>query len=222
MRMQDWLIKASLQFKDVGIVTGRLDALILLEDEVGKERSWILAHPEQILSTTAIRNLDIRATQRTNHVPLAYIRGKTEFYGRTFSVNPHTLVPRPETETMIELLKSLTLPPNPKILDVGTGSGCIAITAAMEYPTAQLAGCDIDQDCLEVARKNARQIGTNVSFFASDLLEQAQDEYDTILANLPYVPDDFHINAAAGHEPRQAILVGVTALWPIEDFSRRS
>jgi release factor glutamine methyltransferase len=216
MTIQQWLRTASGQLLDAGISTARLDCLVLLEDAFARDRAWLFSHPDEELQGSILENLNTKIVQRATHIPLAYLRGHAEFYGRDFVVNEHTLVPRPETETMIELLRGLahdgSLPTNAPILDVGTGSGCIAITAALELPDMLLSGCDIDEQCLKTAAQNAQKTGASVALFASDLLEHATENYTVLLANLPYVPDEFHINTAATHEPKHAIFGGSDGL----------
>lgn len=256
---------------EAGIPTARLDVLVLLEDCLGKDRAWILAHPEIELSAEQISVLNEQISRRALHVPLAYIRGKTEFYGREFLVNDYVLEPRPESETMIVLLKTLMLEDGPlaedgrvTIVDVGTGSGALAITAKLELPDARVLAVDIDPNCLAITCKNAKRLGADIEIVKSDLLKKlalksrhspastitpvpcplssgsgpgdpvknklslncrAEPDNDVgetlqdgtpqaliILANLPYVPDSFHINQAATHEPRLAIFGGADGL----------
>jgi len=211
MLISNWLKHAETQLKDTGISTARLDSLVLLSDTLEHDKSWLLSHPDYELQGSILENLNIKVVQRAQHAPLAYIRGHAEFYGREFYVNKHALVPRPETETIIELLKSLQLPAGTRILDLGTGSGCIAITTALELPNTHVSACDIDPNCLEIARQNATKLTATVAFFVSDLLEHAQPQ-DLLLANLPYVPDDFTINTAATHEPALALFGGPDGL----------
>lgn len=213
-----WLASAQRQLKQASVTTARLDCLVLLEDEIGKDRSWLLSHPEYELQRQQDEKLNTQIARRATHVPLAYIRGKAEFYGREFAVNAHTLVPRPETETMIELLKQLTI--NDKRLtinDIGTGSGAIAITAKLEIPDATVIATDIDENCLQTARVNAERLGADVTFLQGNLLEpvykrKTKNEKLVLLCNLPYVPDNFQINTAATHEPSHAIFGGVDGL----------
>jgi len=215
MTVDEYLHANTTQLSEAGISSARLDVLILLEDATGKDRAWLLAHPEHGLDPATIHELDKRVSQRKSHMPLAYIRQRTEFYGRTFYVDAHVLEPRPETETMIELLKGLELPERPVIADVGTGSGAIAITAKLELPHASIYATDIDPACLAVAQRNAHTLRAEVNFMVADLL-QCNDtplaKPDVILTNLPYVPDDFTINEAAMNEPRLAIFGGPDGL----------
>jgi len=211
MTVSDWLRQAQANLEAAKVDTARLDCLVLLADELDKDKGWLLSHPEYELQGSILKILNTKVTQRATHTPLAYIRGHAEFYGRDFMVNPHTLVPRPETESIIELVKSLEPAAGTRILDIGTGSGCIAITTALEIPNAEVSACDIDKNCLETAQQNAQNLGATVTFFASDLLSQATPQ-DILLANLPYVPDNFQINTAATHEPRHALFGGPDGL----------
>ncbi len=211
MTIRDWLLEASARLTDAKIDTARLDCLVLLEDETGKDRGWLLAYPEYKLQGSTLKRLNTKIDQRAKHTPLAYLRGHAEFYGRNFIVNTHTLVPRPETESMIELLKSLSPATGTRILDIGTGTGCIAITAALEFPDTHISACDIDAACLGIARENAQKLGASVALINSNLLASVPPQ-DILLANLPYVPDNFAINSAAAFEPRLALFGGPDGL----------
>lgn len=211
MTVASYLRQKTAELTGAGIASARLDMLILLEDATGKDRSWLLAHPEHELDDTAIGLLDAKIGRRATHIPLAYIRQRTEFYGRTFYVDEHVLEPRPESETMISLLKDLALPAGATIIDVGTGSGALAITAALEIPNLTVLGTDIDPACLAVAKQNNERLGADVEFVETDLLGSKTGPLpaaDVILANLPYVPDGWQINQAAMSEPRLAIFGG--------------
>jgi release factor glutamine methyltransferase len=235
MKNSEWLTEAAERLEKVGIETARLDALVLLCDVTGKSRAHLLAHPELELSNKQQSALRKLLTRRMEHEPLAYIRGKTEFYGREFYVNYNVLEPRPESETIISLLKNLLVdtptscakdgPLRKKVLsedqprtvvDVGTGSGALAITAKLEWPEVEAVAIDVSPDCLEVARKNASQHSADITFLIGNLLEPITSNPLAspliILANLPYVPDDYQINSAAKHEPRLAIFGGKDGL----------
>jgi release factor glutamine methyltransferase len=245
MTIEAWLQKSIKKIETAGVPTARLDAEVLLADILDKDRSWINAHPEYILQRSDLRKLDRQIKRRMSHEPLAYIRGKQEFYGRDFIVSPDTLTPRPETETMLELLlkfmkseklyqnlllktsnKPLTHHPSPiTVLDVGTGSGCIIITAALELPSVinpqssiSYVGLDISETALKIAKKNAKNLCVKVKFKQFNLLSESLSGFTKpkiptiILANLPYVPNSFHINLAASHEPGFAIFGGKDGL----------
>jgi release factor glutamine methyltransferase len=205
MTVKDWLTQATKQLADASISSARLDALILLEDLLERERSWILAHSEQKLTKEQTNRLNRQIARRTRQIPLAYIRGFTEFYGRRFMVNKYVLEPRPESETMIGLLKILLLPARPVIADVGTGSGAIGITAALEIPRAQVDLYDIDSNCLAVAKHNSVLHELHLHAFKRDLLNRPYRHYDAVLANLPYVPTHWMTSPSIKMEPQLAI-----------------
>jgi release factor glutamine methyltransferase len=212
MKIKDWQAKAVNQLKHAGIGSARLDTLILLEDITGKDRAWILAHQDETLSLTQIKRLGSRIKKRVNHLPLAYVRGHTEFYGRKFLVNRHTLEPRPESETMIALLLKLPISTKVRIADVGTGSGALGITAALELHNPNTDLYDIDAGALAVARHNLELHELHLHTRKSDLLRRHIRTYDVVLANLPYVPDHYQINQAAAMEPKIAIFGGKDGL----------
>lgn len=199
---------------NAGIESARLDALILLEDVTGKNRAHLLAHPELVLTSEQKYQLDKMVGRRMQHEPLAYIRGKIEFYGREFTVNEHVLVPRPESESMIEILDRYG--DIPTIIDIGTGSGALAISAKLTKPSAEVIAIDIDENCLEVTKRNAKQLVAKIRCKQGDLLRGIElNNYPgpvVILANLPYVPDAHAINQAATHEPKLALFGGPDGL----------
>lgn len=209
--VNDWLQQARMALKAAGITTARLDSLILLEDALGVDRAQLLAHPEAEIDHVTEVGLNKKIARRGTHIPLAYIRGKASFFGRDFFINEHVLVPRPETETMIELLKSLPLGLHPKIADIGTGSGCIGITAALEIPDAVVTLYDVDPKALRAAKRNAQILRAQTAIFQANLLSK-KPSADVILANLPYVPEDYTINQAAEHEPKHALFSGQDGL----------
>ena len=215
MRTNNWLLKSTNQLKKSGIATARLDVLILLEDMCSKDRGWLLAHPEHQLTKEQLEILDKQVARRTRHEPLAYIRGRCEFYGHTFVVNKHTLEPRPETETMIDLIRKIDLSSSSIIVDVGTGSGCLAISSKILHPEVDVIGIDIDAECIQTARENAKKLGVGVNFMQGNLLKPLSTYEKNeliILANLPYVPDSHTINQAAMFEPKSAIFGGPNGL----------
>jgi release factor glutamine methyltransferase len=211
MRLDLFLAEATEQLQKAGIESARLDVLILLEDALNQDRARLLAHPEMELPSGKIAGLRTKIDRRVTHVPLAYIRGEAPFYTRNFIVTEHVLVPRPETEAMITLLGDLPLPARPRIADIGTGSGCIGITAALELPGAEVLLCDVDPRALSVARRNAEKLEADVSFHQTDLLAGLPPCH-VLLANLPYVPTEYPINQAAKREPAIALFAGKDGL----------
>ncbi len=218
MIIKDWLKLATARLEKVGIGSARLDCLILLEDILGKDRAWVLANPDFLISKTKIKRLSGKIKKRSTHLPLAFVRGHTEFYGRKFLVNRHTLEPRPESETMITLLKNLlcndsfVFKDGPCIADVGTGSGALGITAALELHTTNVDLYDIDASALSVARHNQSLHELHLHTRKTNLLNGHLRPYNVILANLPYVPNHYQINQAAAMEPKIAIFGGPDGL----------
>jgi len=212
VNVTDFLKFGEHKLEEASVPSSRLDVLILLEDCLGRDRAWLLAHPEIELTPNQKNKLLRQLERRRSHEPLAYIRGFSEFYGRNFRVNRHVLEPRPESETMISLLKKLSLPPNPHIADVGAGTGCLGITAGLEIVDAKVAMYEIDSGAIAVARHNLHLHELHIPIYKRDLLSRPADIYDVVLANLPYVPDGWKINKAAGAEPRIAIFGGKDGL----------
>lgn len=211
MKVKDWLLKATKRLEDSGIGTARLDALVLLEDATNKSRASLLANPDFEIPTTQLKKMEKQLDQREGHIPLAQIRGKTEFYGREFIITSAVLEPRPESETMIDQMKKLNLPGRVIIADIGTGSGALGITAAFEIPDSVIILSDIDKETLVVAQKNLTKHRVKAQIFNTDLLDNLPG-CDVVLANLPYVPDNYEINQAALNEPKIAIFGGEDGL----------
>ncbi len=172
-----------------GVDTPSLDADLLLCHVLRWPRAKLLAHPERPLAPaeeSAYRSLLRRREARE---PLAYILGRKEFYGLEFAVDRRVLVPRPETELLVELaLEHLAKNPRARLaVDVGTGSGAVAVALAVHAPQLRVVACDISPDALSLGRSNALRNGAKVDFVASDLLAPMVGPFDIILANLPYV-----------------------------------
>lgn len=213
MIIDSWISQSTSLLSQAGVSTARLDALVLLEDVLGKDRSWLLAHGDSEISSADQATLKKLLSQRAKHLPLAYVRGKTEFYGREFIVSSAVLEPRPESETMLDELKKLdNLPAEPLVGDIGTGSGALGITAKLELPKAQLHLIDIDAEALKVAQMNVDLFTIEARLQQQSLLENDETAYDVLLCNLPYVPDSYQINTAASHEPELAIFGGPDGL----------
>lgn len=211
--IHDWLQIASTKLVEVGVASARLDCLVLLSDELGRDKAWVLTHDDTPLKATQLTALEQNLARRLQHEPLAYIRGYSEFYGHKFAVSPDVLVPRPESESLIELLKLQTKDRRPKtIIDVGTGSGCLAISAKLELPSVNVIALDISKKALNIAAKNATSLNAEINFIQSNLLDALYDvdyrQPTVLIANLPYVPENYPINQAAKHEPTLALFSG--------------
>jgi release factor glutamine methyltransferase len=216
MTIEDWLQDATTKLTAKEISSARLDALLLLEHVLITPRVTLLSHPETDLPATTLVKLGKALDQRLNGVPIAYIQNKKEFYGRDFIVNEHVLIPRPETESIIELAKSLELDA-PRVLDIGTGSGCIAVTLAIEVPKSKVFASDISDEALKIARLNAKSLGARVSFTYADLLAGFEaKQFDVICANLPYVPKGLVTSPEIAKEPELALFSGTDGLHHYE------
>ncbi len=154
-------------------------------------------------------------TRRVNHEPLQYIEEYVPFYSISLKVDERCLIPRPETEFLIELIKDNIKSPN-KILDVGTGSGCIALMMKSLFPDSEVTGVDVSEDAIELAKENAKLNSLDVSFFESNLLENVKEKgHDLVIANLPYIPTE-NLNEldreVIDYEPISALNGGVNGL----------
>jgi release factor glutamine methyltransferase len=169
-----------------------LDAQVLLAHVTGQPRSWILAHPETPLTPSQESKLEAALTELLEGKPLPYVVGHWEFFGLDFEVTPDVLIPRPETELLVETaLAWLEHRTDARsAIDVGTGSGCIAISLATRIHGLKLTATDISPRALEVARRNAEKfsVADRIEFKCCDLLPPKPQSYDLIVANLPYIP----------------------------------
>jgi release factor glutamine methyltransferase len=210
----NYLEESTQRLHEAGITTARLDCLVLLEDVLNRDRANLLAHPEIKLSASQLSKLNNFIVQRVAHTPLAYIRGRIMFYGRQFIVNKDVLIPRPESEAIIDLLKTLPLPNISYAADIGTGSGCIGITAKLELPRIVVTLYDISITALCVAQHNAARLKTTVRIRQQDLLgsDFPDQRYDTLLVNLPYVPTRLPVGPALAFEPKSALFAGIDGL----------
>ena len=172
--------------------TPALDAQVLLCYICNKDRAWVLAHPERKLTADQQSALNVVISRVETGEPLPYILGHWSFYGLNFKINTETLIPRPETELMVEnALQWLNAHPEHRsAIDIGTGSGCIAISLAVHIPDLQVTGSDISLAALEVATINAEKhdVAARLKFVHADLLPENLSSYNLICANLPYIP----------------------------------
>ncbi len=226
-----WAGAATKQLLDAGIASARLDAELILTHTLRKGRTYIHAHGDELIDPRYLDILDTRLALRLERVPIAYIIGHKEFYGRRFKVTPATLIPRPESEAMIELLQDLVRQPElplsreaPRLVDVGTGSGCLGITAKLELPELEVTLCDISRHALTVAEDNAKRLGAEVTTLRSDLLTSYPFAADYVLANLPYVGDDWDVSPETRHEPAEALYAandGLALIYRLLDETPR-
>jgi release factor glutamine methyltransferase len=203
----------------------RLDAQLLLIHALGKpdsDRAWLLAHDSDLLTEQtldAFRSLTLR---RAAGEPLAYIVGYKEFFGLRFDVDARVLVPRPDTETLVQwTLDVLQAVKDAEVLDLGTGSGAVAIAIAHSLK-CQVTATDVSQDALAVASHNARQLCVDVRLIHSSWLEKVSGHYHAIASNPPYIANaDPHL-AALAHEPLNALTAGVDGMEDIRQIIRNA
>ena len=186
MTIRDALRSAAERLELHYVSNARLTAELLLAHCLSVEREYLYAHDERVLTAEESQLLEDLLYDRINGVPLQYIVGRQEFYGRYFRVTRDVLIPRPETEHLVEAVLELK-PSAPRILDVGTGSGCIAVTLALEIPDAQVFASDISESALQIARANASVLHAPVSFACMDVLDAVAGKFEFIVSNPPYV-----------------------------------
>ena len=188
MNIREALHSAAERLELNHVSNARLTAEVLLAHSLSVEREYLYAHDNRLLREDESRALQGLLRDRISGVPLQYIVGRQEFYGRYFHVTPAVLIPRPETEYIVEaVLEIRDQAASPRILDVGTGSGCIAVTLALEIPGAQVFAGDISAAALQVARENAASLGATVGFVCMDVLDAFSGRFDFIVSNPPYV-----------------------------------
>jgi len=197
--------------------TPALDAQTLLAGIMRRPRSWLLAHPEAHLTPRQHRRLNRACTMLAQGIPLPYVLGRWEFYGRKFAISPAVLIPRPETETLVELALAWLRahPGRRRTADIGTGSGIIAVTLAAEIPDLTCTATDISEAALGIAALNAsaHKVAERIRFVHTDLLEGVPETFDLIAANLPYIPSKRLASLeVARREPRIALDGGADGL----------
>ena len=163
------------------------DADLLLADALGVSLTALVSRSEDPVPDSIIESITAMLARRRAGEPLQYVRGMTEFYGRSFRVDPRVLIPRPETELLVEAALA-RIRPGARVLDVGTGSGCIAISIGLERPDATVFALDRSVAALALARFNNEALQANVRFLASDVLSSVRSRFDLIVSNPPYIP----------------------------------
>ncbi|MBU2509491.1 peptide chain release factor N(5)-glutamine methyltransferase, partial [Patescibacteria group bacterium] len=206
---------------------GRFEAEILLAYVIKKDRSYLLAHPDYELPAISYKRFSRFVERRKKHEPMAYIKNERDFYGRKFFVDKRVLIPRPESEMLVEL--AINEKPD-LVWDVGTGSGAISISIAKEIKPLTVLATDTSSPALTIARKNAKRLkAPNVTFLKSDLLDRGARSFIdrrkpkrlVIVANLPYLPnkDKQHLDQdVVKYEPVSALFGGPSGLEVIKKF----
>lgn len=222
MRIDEALEDATERLRTVS-ESPRLDAEVLLARALDVRSSYLFAHPEDTLDAAAIERYGQAVSRRADGVPLPYITGEKEFWSMTLLVGPETLVPRPETELLVELaLGELPAASRKCVLDLGTGSGAIALAIAAERPLCEVTATDLSAQALAIARENARQLELcNVSFAQGDWTKAvAGRTFDLVVCNPPYVAREDPALASLRHEPVLALVSGRDGLDAIRMLSQ--
>ena len=219
MHLKDSLSKAIARLTAENVPSPRLNAESLLVFILNCDRAYLFAHPERALTAEEESSYEAALAERVRGVPAQYITGHQEFWGMDLIVSPAVLIPRPETEHVIETVLEFGAAEvqgaksKYRIVDVGTGSGCIALALAKELPHAEIHATDISPDALEVARANAarHQLERRIRFHQTDLLEGLEGEFDFVVSNPPYVGDSEEDQVqleVRKFEPRNAVFAG--------------
>ena len=229
MTIKEWLNLAHQKYSSRPEFS-RLDAEIILcevlSDASRLDRSELILHEDYELTNNQIKSADKLLRQRfLKGCPLAYILKEKEFYGRTFYVDERVLIPRPETESIINVVKEITKKffsnntENLRVIDIGTGSSCIATTLKLELPEADIAATDISKNALEVAKINSDKFRADIKLLQSDLLKDVSETYQLYIANLPYVDKKWEwISKNLRFEPKKALFASDGGLLIIKKF----
>lgn len=219
MQLKDALRRAITHLEESHVGSPRMNAEVLLMFVLGCDRAYLYAHPERVLDAEEQSRYEEALWERVRGVPAQYITGHQEFWGLDLIVGPAVLIPRPETEHLVETVLQLARGiPRPKIVDVGTGSGCVALALASELPQAEIHASEISEPALEIARANAARLGfdARVTFHQADLLTgMAVSGFDIVAANPPYVGDSEEDKVqleVRKFEPRAAVFAGPEGL----------
>lgn len=195
MNVQQALVTGMQLLRDFKVPSAELDAEVLLAFALSKDRTKLYSESEIPLTTAQRKHYQDMLARRASREPVAYLTGRREFYNLPLMTNRHVLIPRPETETLVELalerIRSSGLE-RVRVLDVGTGSGAIALAVAANEKKSRVTAVDISTEALDTARQNAQRLklAQRVGFKRSDLLSQVEGRYDLVLANLPYLTTD--------------------------------
>lgn len=220
--IEGWLAEASDLLSKAGIESARLDAELILAHTLRKSRTYLHAHTDDVLDDRRKDIADVRVILRVEHTPIAYIVGHKWFYGRQFKTTPAALIPRPESETIIDIIDGLItknlsiLPEQIHLVDVGTGTGCIGITAKLEWPQLDVTLTDTSTHALNLAKENAKILDADVHFVKANLLHGYATPLDIIVANLPYVDKKWKVSPETEAEPQDALFAPDNGLFLIK------
>lgn len=213
--LHSWLQQASYQLANSGCSNHRQEAEYLLAQALNKPKAFLYSHPETLLSPAQTQQLNNWLTARLAGQPLAWILGSWEFWGLELQVSPATLIPRADTELLVELALDLHLPDQARVLDLGTGTGALALALKHERPNWLLTASDVQPAALELAHTNAKRLNLDIDLVLSDWWHNLpQHTYDLIVSNPPYIhPDDPHLQQGdVRFEPATALVGGADGL----------
>jgi len=218
--VREALDSALVALRAAGVDTPRLDAEVLLADALGVERSDLLTR-DLVVEGPAVRRFQDAVRRRSvEREPVAYITGRRAFRHLELAVDRRVLIPRPETELLVELAVA-ALPEGARVVDVGTGSGAVALALADERPDLRVTGSDASEEALAVARANGERLGLAVAWARAEGVPEGQ--WDAVVANLPYVGDDEELAPEiARHEPRAALFAGADGLDALRALDLRA
>ncbi len=223
--VKDCLRLAVRQLQTAGHDNPQLEADLLMAFTLEKDRSWLFAWPEYVLQKDDLQTFHLLLDKRLDGQPISYLTGEREFWGLRLKVSPATLIPRPETELLVETALKLITKPHARVIDLGTGSGAIAIALASERPDWTISAADIDEDTLQIARENCQRHAPGIQLLHSHWLDQITDKgFDLIISNPPYIADnDPHLQRGdLRFEPSQALASGADGLNDIRQICRRA
>jgi len=216
MKIQQLLQQARSALDVRGLPTPGLDAELLLAFSIDRERHFLYAHPAKELSVLELKRFHSLVARRMREEPVAYITGRKEFWSLDFEVTPDVLIPRPDTEILVEEILKLSVREGKRgirILEIGTGSGAISIALASELENASITATDFSPRALSIAMRNAvnNNMEEKISFLSGDMFESVEGKFDIIVSNPPYISEDeFRLLApeVRGYEPSQALVAG--------------
>ncbi|HLM50073.1 MAG TPA: peptide chain release factor N(5)-glutamine methyltransferase [Solirubrobacteraceae bacterium] len=211
--VRDALDSARIPLRAAGVTSPDLDAEVLLAAVLGVDRAALHADPERELPAEAVRPFQDAVLRRRKREPVAYILGRKPFRFIELEVDRRVLIPRPETETLVEA--ALAVPEGARVLDVGTGSGAVALALKHERPDLRVSATDVSRRALEVAEGNARRLGLDVEFSYAELFDRLPGSWDAVVSNPPYVRDGDRGRLAPEilrHEPEGAVFAGPDGL----------
>lgn len=223
MSIDDWILVAHRDLSRADIQSARLDAELIIAHTLRKPRTYLHAHGDDELTERHLEIANARLQMRLDHTPIAYIIGHKDFYGYPFKTTPAALIPRPESEIIIKLLGEIIVSNNlseASLVDVGTGTGCLGITAKLEWPKLDVTLLDISMHALNLAQENAEDMHVDVKTIKSDLLSEINESPDIIIANLPYVSRGWETSLETDSEPELALYAdnnGLSLIYQLID-----